>query len=234
MSLAFPLNVTNYFNPGGNHFGQLLEHCELAEYSGTRDVPLRCYGPVMKPVNLTTPFPPTAAMPHLNSFEALNIFFEDYTMRECNSEEVCCPNNTPCNAMVATEVKAWNDPTGQIQYTKAFFLPIFNVYAAGSYQDGTEVGLAAHKAFIQQFQASFKKMVTVGYSVDNVTQTNQYSEAVNSKLGSLKSFNRATAPCLVPSIIPSATPSLVPSTKPSNHPSLKPSTKPSVKPAAKK
>jgi len=222
MALGFPINVTNYFNPGGNLLGQTLAHCELEEHNGIRDAPVRCYGPAMKPVDASTPFPPKAAMPKLTSFEAINVFFDDYYFRECPSLTTCCPNNQPCNAMVGTFIKAWDDPTGQIGYTKKNFLPTFNSFSAGSYQDRTQVGINAHNAFIQQFQTSFWKMVTAGYSVDFVTQKNQYSAAVNSKLGNLISFNRDTSPCIQPatgSKSPSTTPkSTKPTTSSTNAP----------------
>ena len=129
-------------------------------------------GPAMKPVDVSSssaPFPLVAAVPHqLNSSDSVNVFFDDYVFKECASQESSCPNNMPCDAMVSTPVKAWNGPTtGQIQYTKKNFLPTFTDFSAGSIRDNTQVGARAHKAFIQQFQQSFKKMVTAaGYSVD--------------------------------------------------------------------
>ena len=247
MALRFPINVTNYFNPGGNFLGQTLAHCELEERNDVRDSPVRCFGPAMKPVDASSsPFPPVAAVPQFNSSDSVNVFFDDYVFRECASQKSCCPNNMPCDTMASTPIKAWNDSTGQIQYTKKNFLPTFNAFSAGSIRDNTQVGARAHKAFIQQFQQSFKKMVTAGYSVDYETQKNQYSAAVNSKLGNLVSFDRKTSSCVrstatvnpsysptttsKSSAIPTASP---PRIKPSNSPKSKPSIKPSVNPTAK-
>ena len=141
MVLAFPANTSNGQNPRGDNTGLYLQHCVPAEKDNIRDTPIRCYGPC------------ASCVPNTNFIE---VYYQDYIKVEGG---------------VSKPIKAYKDPTGNIEITYTQMLPHLLDY------------VASNTAFLTDYKTSWNNMITAGYGTVN---------DAGGRLGSLQTFDAAT------------------------------------------